>query len=80
MDVLLVLIPLALLLGLVGLLAFLWALKSDQFDDLDGAAHRILFDDEEMIQGREDETSPRDPRPHQTDTNVSKSDRPSGNS
>jgi cbb3-type cytochrome oxidase maturation protein len=45
-DVLLWLIPAALLLGLLGLAAFLWALKSGQFDDLDGAAHRILFDDE----------------------------------
>ena len=47
MDVLLYLIPVALLLGLLGLGAFLWALKSGQFDDLDGAAHRILFDDDE---------------------------------
>ena len=37
----------ALLLGLLGLLGFLWALKSGQFEDLDGAAHRILFDDED---------------------------------
>lgn len=47
MDVLVYLIPVALLLGLCGLVAFLWALKSGQFDDLDGAAHRILFDDDE---------------------------------
>ena len=47
MDVLLWLIPVAVSLGLIGLLAFLWALKSGQFDDLDGAAHRILFDDDE---------------------------------
>ncbi|MGI9465108.1 MAG: cbb3-type cytochrome oxidase assembly protein CcoS [Aestuariivirgaceae bacterium] len=46
MTVLLVLIPVALLLGGLGLAAFLWALKSGQFDDLDGAAHRILIDDE----------------------------------
>lgn len=45
MDVLLWLIPAAVFLGLLGLIAFLWALKSGQFDDLDGAAHRILFDD-----------------------------------
>jgi cbb3-type cytochrome oxidase maturation protein len=44
MNSLLVLIPAALGLGLVGLIAFLWALRSGQFDDLDGAAHRILFD------------------------------------
>lgn len=42
---LLVLIPCALLLGAAGLTAFLWALRSGQFDDLDGAASRILFDD-----------------------------------
>lgn len=47
MNMLLILIPAALLLGLVGLGAFLWALKSGQFDDLDGASQRILIDEEE---------------------------------
>ena len=47
MDALLLLIPIALLLGLLGLGAFLWALKSGQFEDLDGAANRILFDDDD---------------------------------
>ncbi|HEX6110791.1 MAG TPA: cbb3-type cytochrome oxidase assembly protein CcoS [Geminicoccaceae bacterium] len=47
MTGLLYLIPIALFLGLLGLGAFLWALRSGQFDDLDGAAERILFDDEE---------------------------------
>ncbi len=47
MNVLIFLIPAALLLGLAGLAAFLWALKSGQFDDLDGAAQRILLDDED---------------------------------
>lgn len=46
MDVLVYLIPIALGLGLLGLVAFLWALRSGQFDDLDGAAQRILFDDD----------------------------------
>lgn len=46
MTELLYLIAIALSLGLLGLGAFLWALRSGQFDDLDGAAHRILFDDE----------------------------------
>jgi len=41
------LIPLALLLGLCGLAAFFWALKSGQFDDMDGAALRILIDEQE---------------------------------
>jgi cbb3-type cytochrome oxidase maturation protein len=47
MDVLLYLIPIALTLGLAGLVAFFWALKSGQFEDLDGAAHRMLRDDDE---------------------------------
>ncbi len=40
------LIPAALALGLLGLVAFLWALRTGQFEDLDGAAYRILDDDE----------------------------------
>lgn len=47
MTSLLYLIPIAMFLGLLGLGAFLWALKSGQFDDLDGAAHRILLSDDE---------------------------------
>lgn len=41
------LIPIALAAGLVGLVAFLWSVRSGQYDDLDGAAHRILNDDED---------------------------------
>lgn len=48
MTNLLMLIPVALLLGCAGLVGFLWALKNGQFDDLDGAANRILFDDDDM--------------------------------
>jgi len=40
------LIPIALALGAAGLAAFLWSLRSGQYDDLDGAAERILFDDD----------------------------------
>lgn len=46
MTALLFLIPIALFLGGLGLLAFLWSLKSGQYEDLEGAANRILFDDE----------------------------------
>lgn len=46
MTGLLYLIPIALLLGAMGLCAFLWALRSGQFDDMEGAAGRILFDDD----------------------------------
>ncbi|MEM0937491.1 MAG: cbb3-type cytochrome oxidase assembly protein CcoS [Pseudomonadota bacterium] len=44
MEVLLYLIPVALLLGGIGLGAFYWAVKSDQFDDPEGDARRILDD------------------------------------
>jgi cbb3-type cytochrome oxidase maturation protein len=47
MDGLLYLIPIALFLGLLGLAGFLWAMRSGQFEDLDGAAERILFDEDE---------------------------------
>ena len=46
MSSLVFLIPLALLLGGAALVAFLWSLRSGQYDDLDGAAERILLDDE----------------------------------
>ncbi len=41
------LIPVALGLGLLGLAAFFWAMREEQFEDLDGAARRILIEDEE---------------------------------
>lgn len=47
MEILGILIPAALGLGLIGLIAFLWALRSGQFEDMDGAALRILIDDDE---------------------------------
>jgi len=45
-NVLVYLVPLALLLGLTGLAGFMWTLKSGQYEDLDGAAVRILPDDD----------------------------------
>jgi cbb3-type cytochrome oxidase maturation protein len=46
MTALTFLIPIALLLGLLGLIAFLWSLRTGQYDDLEGAAYRAVFDDE----------------------------------
>lgn len=46
MNALIFLIPIALGLGGLGLAAFLWSLKSGQYDDLDGAAWRAISDDE----------------------------------
>jgi cbb3-type cytochrome oxidase maturation protein len=44
---LLILIPAALFLGGLGLAAFIWSIRSGQYDDLDGASMRILEDDDE---------------------------------
>ena len=41
-----ILLPIALLMGLCGLVAFFWALRRGQFDDLEGAANRILIDED----------------------------------
>ncbi len=50
MEILYVLIPIALVLAGVAFITFFWAVRNNQFDDLDSAAHRILFDeDEDMI-------------------------------
>jgi cbb3-type cytochrome oxidase maturation protein len=46
MNVLIYLVPMALALGLMGLGAFLWSLRTGQYDDLDGAALRVLSDDD----------------------------------
>lgn len=47
MNGLMILLPIALVLGLLGLVAFFWALRRGQFEDLDGAANRILLDDDD---------------------------------
>ncbi len=49
MSILVYLIPIALTLGLCGLGAFFWAMRHNQFEDLDGAAHRVLRDDDETL-------------------------------
>jgi len=54
MNILVLLVPVALLLGLLGLVAFLWSLKAGQYDDLEGAAERILFDEEPEEDPRKD--------------------------
>lgn len=47
MSIMVVLVPGALFLGALGLVAFLWSLRSGQYEDLDGAANRVLIDDED---------------------------------
>lgn len=47
MNDLLYLIPISLVLGTIGLIAFLWAQGNGQYEDLEGAAERVLFDEDE---------------------------------
>jgi cbb3-type cytochrome oxidase maturation protein len=49
MEVLVYLVPLALALGLLGLGAFLWSLKTGQYEDLEGAAWRAIIDDDAPV-------------------------------
>ena len=67
MNQMLILLPLALGLGLVGLAAFFWALRNGQFDDPDGDALRILIDDEAPERpARADPAEPAPPAPTPT--------------
>ena len=59
MTGLVILIPVALFLGALGLAAFLWSLRSGQYDDLDGAAVRILDEDAAPELNRSDATGER---------------------
>lgn len=47
MNILVFLMPVALFMGFLGLLAFLWSLRNSQYEDLEGAAERILLDDDD---------------------------------
>ncbi len=63
MNVLIYLLPIALSLGLMGLIAFLWSLRSGQYEDLEGAALRILDDDDL----RDEDTQVQRKPPHRDD-------------
>ena len=47
MEVIYGLLPGMLILGVVGVVVFIWAVKTGKYDDLDGAGHRVLLDDED---------------------------------
>lgn len=57
MESLYLLIPLALILVAIIVWIFLWAVKSDQFDDLEGPAHRIIMDDNDKVKEKPDNES-----------------------
>lgn len=61
MEILYLLIPLAIILMIVALLFFTWTVKSGQYDDMEGPAHRILMDDDDpLIPGNAREGQRRD--------------------
>lgn len=62
MAALYILIPVAVVLVAVAIWIFFWAVDSGQYDDLDGPAHSILFDDDEAPQ-TSSEQQPRPPQP-----------------
>lgn len=50
MNILVILIPMALAMGALGLGAFLWSIKTRQFEDIEGASWRVILDDEDLSQ------------------------------
>ncbi|EGL55835.1 MAG: cbb3-type cytochrome oxidase assembly protein CcoS [Pseudomonadota bacterium] len=48
MEVIYGLLPGMLLLGIIGVAVFFWAVRNGQYDDMDGAANRVLMDDDEV--------------------------------
>ncbi|WP_226597720.1 cbb3-type cytochrome oxidase assembly protein CcoS [Marinobacter nauticus] len=60
MQIVMILVPLMLILVALGLLLFSWAVKNGQYDDMDGPAHRILYDDDkDMIPKEARRTEPK---------------------
>lgn len=58
MTIVVYLIPIAIFLGVLGLTAFVWSVRSGQFDDLEGAAHRILIEDDDKPAAEPDRRDP----------------------
>ena len=56
MEIIYLLIPIALILVTVIIWIFFWAVKSDQFDDLEGPAHKIIMDNDKAVD-KKDESS-----------------------
>lgn len=52
MDIIYLLLPVALIIVIIIIAVFFWAVKSDQFDDLEGPAHRILMDDDKITEDK----------------------------
>jgi cbb3-type cytochrome oxidase maturation protein len=65
MDILLMLIPAALMISGVAIVVFYWSVKSGQFEDMDGEAHRILMDDDDELVPQSSPQQPVDKQPQQ---------------
>lgn len=68
MDAIYLLIPIASIFVIIGVVVFFWAVKNDQFEDLEGPAHSILFDDDFELKPKPDLDPDRKHKPKQTDT------------
>lgn len=60
MDIIYLLLPVALIILIIIIVVFLWAVKSDQFEDLEGPAHRILMDDDTVDKKKIEANNPTD--------------------
>jgi cbb3-type cytochrome oxidase maturation protein len=70
MEVIYGLLPGMLLLGLVGVVVFFWAVRSGQYDDMEGAANRVLMDDDnnpEEIEAKSDSDNNEQNNEHKSD-------------
>ena len=57
MDIIYLLLPIALILVGIIIWIFMWAVKSDQFEDLEGPAHRIIMEDDDKVDNNRDDKS-----------------------
>lgn len=60
MESLVYLIPAALFLGLVGLAGFMWSIRNNQYDDLDGATYRALFEEDDIAEEQNKKSEKKD--------------------
>ncbi len=74
MQIVMFLVPLMLLLVVGGLVLFSWAVKNGQYDDLEGPAHRILYDDDNDMIPKESRQS--DPEPGDDQDSENNADQP----
>jgi len=61
MEIVYLLLPIAIVIAIVAVGVFFWAVKSGQFEDLEGPAYRILMDDDKGEKDNADATPPDDP-------------------